>query len=51
MSLTAPTIDNRHVSRKLTVNINQHSVNVRPVIKGNTGSFMKTSMKLIEYHL
>ncbi|KAF1797850.1 hypothetical protein V8B55DRAFT_1549393 [Mucor lusitanicus] len=34
MSLTARAIDDRRISRKLTVNINQHSINVRPVIKG-----------------
>lgn len=36
MSLTAPTIEDRRISRKLTVNINSHTVNVRPVIKGIT---------------
>lgn len=35
MSLTASAIgEDRHISRKLTINLNHHIVNVRPVIKG-----------------
>jgi ribosomal protein S18 acetylase RimI-like enzyme len=34
MSLAVTAINDRHVSRKLTVNIHQHTLNVRPIIKG-----------------
>lgn len=34
MPLIASAVEDRRVSRKLTVNLNNHSVNVRPVIKG-----------------
>lgn len=33
MSLTAQPIDNRRISRKLAINLDHHTVNVRPVIK------------------
>ena len=36
MALVAPptAFDERRISRKLTINIDQHEVNVRPIIKG-----------------
>ncbi|KAI9476126.1 MAG: hypothetical protein EXX96DRAFT_575876 [Benjaminiella poitrasii] len=34
MSVATQSVGDRRISRKLTVNINQHSVNVRPIIKG-----------------
>ena len=37
-----PTMDERRISRKLTINIEQNVINVRPVIKGNF--FLHTSL-------
>ncbi|KAI7903271.1 uncharacterized protein BX663DRAFT_508030 [Cokeromyces recurvatus] len=34
MSIATQILNDRQISRKLTVNINQYSVNVRPIIKG-----------------
>ncbi|KAI8371403.1 uncharacterized protein BYT42DRAFT_594968 [Radiomyces spectabilis] len=34
MSLVRPMVDNRRISRKMTINIDQCIINVRPVIKG-----------------
>lgn len=42
MALVAPptAFDERRISRKLTINIDQHEVNVRPIIKGMYSSFI-----------
>ncbi|KAI8977069.1 hypothetical protein BDF20DRAFT_872767 [Mycotypha africana] len=49
MSLADPTtINEKRISRKLTVNLNQHSVNVRPVIKG---AFKEASNTLTEAYM
>lgn len=42
MALVAPptAFDERRISRKLTINIDQHEVNVRPIIKGMYSSFL-----------
>lgn len=48
MSLTAQAIEDRRISRKLTVNLNHHTVNVRPVIKG---AFKEAANSLTEAFL
>ncbi|KAG2235982.1 hypothetical protein BDF21DRAFT_465736 [Thamnidium elegans] len=49
MSLTASAIEqDRHISRKLTVSLNHHTVNVRPVIKG---AFKEAACSLTEAYL
>jgi GNAT superfamily N-acetyltransferase len=48
MSLTASAIEDRRISRRITVNLNQHTVNVRPVIKG---AFEEAACSLTEAYL
>lgn len=47
MSLKA---ENEHrVSRKLTVNVNQHSVNIRPIIKGTHNIYFPAKNNLYSF--